>query len=249
MYAAFITGPSTAVSRWLSFFIRSKMYPQRQNVFLSNSRRLAAPRTWLHVLKPKRLSLSPPPPPPPPPHSSLLLRVSYSLSLICQPDIRGHEAPHHHHTWNMHSPDDPTSTAKRRQTCTRLGTISATQTCNAAIHGPWTHLMIENQIQRASKTGFYWKVCENKWVFNCDLNQKTTVQQTASRYHLSNSSRPIRDGYSSVDTASAWKAGRNNDADSSHQSGKGSPSSADSLTVSVQLPCAIACIDFSLSAL
>ena len=21
----------------------------------------------------------------------------YSLSLICQPDIRGHEAPHHHH--------------------------------------------------------------------------------------------------------------------------------------------------------
>ena len=31
-----------------------------------------------------------------PPNSSLLLRVSYSLSLICQPDIRGHEAPHHH---------------------------------------------------------------------------------------------------------------------------------------------------------
>ena len=30
-------------------------------------------------------------------HSSLLLRVSYSLSLICQPDIRGHEVPHHHH--------------------------------------------------------------------------------------------------------------------------------------------------------
>ena len=61
--------------------------------FLSNSRRLAAPRTWLHVLKPKRLSY---PPPPPPPNSPLLLRVSYSLSLICQPDIRGHEAPHHH---------------------------------------------------------------------------------------------------------------------------------------------------------
>ena len=93
----------------------------------------------------------------------------------------------------------------------------------------WQHLMIENQIQTASKTGFYWKVCENKWVFNCDLNQKTTVQQRASRYHLSNSSRPIRDGYSSVDTASDWKAGRNNDAGSSHQSGKGSPSSADSL--------------------
>ena len=55
--------------------------------FLSNSRRLAAPRTGLHVLKPKR-------PPPPPP---ALLRLSYSLTLMCQPDIRGHEAPHHHH--------------------------------------------------------------------------------------------------------------------------------------------------------
>ena len=97
MYAALITGPSTAVSRWSSFFIRSKMLSQRQNVFLCNSRRLAAPRTWLHVLKPKRLSH----PPPPHPHSSLLLRVSYSLSLICQPDIRGHEAPHHHH-WTIH---------------------------------------------------------------------------------------------------------------------------------------------------
>ena len=69
----------------------------------------------------------------------------------------------------MHTPDDPTSTAKRRQTCTHPGTISATQTCNAAIHGPWKHLIIANQIQRASKTGFYWKVWENgKWVFNCD---------------------------------------------------------------------------------
>ena len=72
----------------------------------------------------------------------------------------------------MHTPDDPTSTAKRRQTCTHPGTISATQTCNAAIHGPWKHLMIGNQIQRASKTGFYWKVWENKWVFNCDLNEE-----------------------------------------------------------------------------
>ena len=35
----------------------------------------------------------------------------------------------------MHTPDDPTPTAKRRQTCTHPGTISATQTCNAAIHG------------------------------------------------------------------------------------------------------------------
>ena len=31
--------------------------------------------------------------PPPPPQ-----RVSYSLSLICQPDIRGHEASHHRHS-------------------------------------------------------------------------------------------------------------------------------------------------------
>ena len=44
----------------------------------------------------------------------------------------------------MHTPDDPTSTAKRRQTCTHPGTISATQTCNTAIHGPWKHLMIGN---------------------------------------------------------------------------------------------------------
>ena len=35
----------------------------------------------------------------------------------------------------MHTPDDPTSAAKRRHTCTHPGTISATQTCSAAIHG------------------------------------------------------------------------------------------------------------------
>ena len=29
------------------------------------------------------------------------------------------------------------------QTCTHFEIISATQTCNAAIHGPWTHFMIE----------------------------------------------------------------------------------------------------------
>ena len=73
----------------------------------------------------------------------------------------------------MHTPDDPTSTANtHRQTCTRPGTISATLTCNAAIHGPWIQLMIANQIQIATKTGFYWKVWENKWVFNCDLNEE-----------------------------------------------------------------------------
>ena len=54
-------------------------------------------------------------------------------------------------TRNMHTPDDPTPTAKhRRQTCTHPRTISATGTCNTAIHGSWTHLMIANQIQRAS---------------------------------------------------------------------------------------------------
>ena len=45
-------------------------------------------------------------------------------------------------TRNMHTPDDPTSTAERRQTCTHPGTICATQTCNAAIHGPSKHVMI-----------------------------------------------------------------------------------------------------------
>ena len=33
----------------------------------------------------------------------------------------------------------------------------------------WKHLMIANQIQTASKTGFYWKVWENKWGFNCGM--------------------------------------------------------------------------------
>ena len=75
-------------------------------------------------------------------------------------------------TWNMHTPDDPTPTANHRQTRTHPGTISATQTCSTAIHGPWKHLMIANQIQRATQTGFYWKVWENKWVFNCDLNEE-----------------------------------------------------------------------------
>ena len=53
-------------------------------------------------------------------------------------------------TWNMHTPDDPTPTAKRRQTCTHPGTVSATQTCTAAIHGPWAQVMITKQIQRAA---------------------------------------------------------------------------------------------------
>ena len=66
------------------FLSAVKCTPNDKMYFLSNSRRLAAPRTWLHVLKPKR--------PPPPPNSTL--RVSYSLSLICQPDIRADMKPH-----------------------------------------------------------------------------------------------------------------------------------------------------------
>ena len=75
----------------------------------------------------------------------------------------------------MHTPDDPTPTAKRRQTCTHPRTINAIKTCSAAIQGPWTHLMITNQMQKAlytEKMGFYWKFWENKWVFNCDLNEE-----------------------------------------------------------------------------
>ena len=75
----------------------------------------------------------------------------------------------------MHTPDYPMPTAKRRQTCTHPGTISATQTCNTATHGPWTRHMTANQTQRSSQQSytftnlfkqgrgeFYWKVRENK---------------------------------------------------------------------------------------
>ena len=72
----------------------------------------------------------------------------------------------------MHTQVDPTSTAKRRQTYTHPRTINAIKIFNATLHGPWTHLITANQIQRATKTGFYWKVWENKWVFNCDLNEE-----------------------------------------------------------------------------
>ena len=64
-----------------------KCTPNDKMSFLSNSTHLAVSQTWLHVLKLKWF----------PTPSSLLLRISYSLSLICQPDIRRHEAPHHHH--------------------------------------------------------------------------------------------------------------------------------------------------------
>ena len=58
-----------------------------------------------------------------------------------------------HHNQNMKHcrPDNPTPTPKRRQTlCTYPGTINAIKTRNAAIQGPWTHLMIANQTQRTS---------------------------------------------------------------------------------------------------
>ena len=54
-------------------------------------------------------------------------------------------------TRNMHTPDDPAPTAKPRQTCTHPRTVNAVKTCSAAIHGPWTHLVIPNQMQRASQ--------------------------------------------------------------------------------------------------
>ena len=94
MYAALITGPFTAVSRWSSFFYPQWNVPPTTKCILSNSRRPRHDYTYWSQ------SDSPPPPPPPPhthTHSSSHLRVSYSLSLICQPDIRGHEDPHHHH--------------------------------------------------------------------------------------------------------------------------------------------------------
>ena len=90
MYAALIIGPSTAVSRWSSFFIRSEMYPRRQNVFFIQQEAPCCPPGHGYTYGSQSDSLTPPPPP-----LTFTLRVSYSLSLICQPDIRGHEAPHH----------------------------------------------------------------------------------------------------------------------------------------------------------
>ena len=82
-----MTGPSTAVSRWSSFFIRSEMYPRRQNVFFIQQQAPCCPPDMITRTEAEAT---------PPPNSSLVLGVCYSLSLICQPDIRGHEAPHHH---------------------------------------------------------------------------------------------------------------------------------------------------------
>ena len=80
----------------------------------------------------------------------------------------------------MHIPDDPMSTAKHRQTYTHPGTINATETCNAVIDGPRTHDCKSNTksiIIIYIKAGFYWKVWENKWVFNCDFNEEYVCAQ------------------------------------------------------------------------
>ena len=53
-------------------------------------------------------------------------------------------------TRNIHTPDNPTPTAKRRQTCTHTGVINAIKTRNPALHGPWTHPMSANQMHSAS---------------------------------------------------------------------------------------------------
>ena len=91
MYAALITGPSTAVSRWSSFFICRQIF----FFFYPTVGALLPPPDMITRTEAKE-TLSPPPPPNT--HTSLLLRVSYSLSLICQPDIRGHKA----HIINMY---------------------------------------------------------------------------------------------------------------------------------------------------
>ena len=47
----------------------------------------------------------------------------------------------------MHTPDDPTPTAKCRQTCTHPGTVNAVKTWSAAIHGPWDRMCESNNTQ------------------------------------------------------------------------------------------------------
>ena len=61
--------------------------------------------------------------PPPPPHSPLVLRVSYTLSLICQPDIRGHEAPHHHYRERPFSPSVPAEAGCLFNCCGRCSCV------------------------------------------------------------------------------------------------------------------------------
>ena len=77
------------------FFIRSKMHSRRQFIFdfLSNSRCLAAPRTWLHVLKLKRL----PPPTPPPQLNFIFKSFLQFVPNMSTRHPRTWLAPHHHH--------------------------------------------------------------------------------------------------------------------------------------------------------
>ena len=51
--------------------------------------------------------------------------------------------------------------------------------------------MIGNQIQRTSKTGFYWKVWENKWVFNCDLNEEYVCVWRMEKGRLFQADEPL----------------------------------------------------------
>ena len=62
-------------------------------------------------------------------------------------------------TWNMHTPDDPTPTAKRRQTCTHPGTISATQTCMQCSNA-WT-MEISHNCKSDTKSNKNWA-----WLFS-----------------------------------------------------------------------------------
>ena len=82
-----------------SGLIRSWLACEMLHEFQRQWRVLYAPRyEHVHCIK----VLIPPPPP------------SYSLSLICQPNIRGHEAPHYHH------PPPHTHTHKHTKTSTSI---------------------------------------------------------------------------------------------------------------------------------
>ena len=72
----------------------------------------------------------------------------------------------------MHAPDDPTSTAKCRQTCTHPGTVNAVKTCSAAIHGTRTHLMIAGSNAKSIIIIIYIK----KWVLLEGLGEQVGFQ-------------------------------------------------------------------------
>ena len=72
------------------FLSAVKCTPNDKVYFLSNGRRLAAPRTWLHVLKPKRL--------PPPPPTPLIFTFKSLLQFVPNMSTR------HPRTWSPTSP-------------------------------------------------------------------------------------------------------------------------------------------------